>query len=75
MLLLHQVEFPVYLFIYVHVIYTQRRLYCNSLTSDIFRSFWLNVRSLLHYLANAMYGMSDQNMAIDGFWPIISAIL
>ena len=28
----------------------------NSLTSDIFRSFWLNVRPLIHYLSNAMYG-------------------
>ena len=50
----------------------------NSLTCDIFRSFWLNVRPLIHYLSNAMYGcltkFSD-NVAIDGFWMIISANL
>ena len=48
----------------------------NSLTSDIFRSFWLNVRPLKHHHFNGMYGcltnLSDI-MAIDGFWPIISA--
>ena len=50
----------------------------NSLTSDIFRSFWLNVRSLIHYLSNAMYGCPtklSKFMAIDDFWPIISATL
>ena len=26
------------------------------MTSDIFRSFWLNLRPLIHYLSNAMYG-------------------
>ena len=50
----------------------------NSLTSDIFRSLWLNVRPLIHYHSNAMYGcptkLSD-NMVINGFWPIISATL
>ena len=50
----------------------------NSLTSDIFRSVWQNVRPLIHYFSNAIHGyptkLSD-NMAIDGFWPIISASL
>ena len=42
----------------------------NSVTSDIFRSFWLNVRPLLHYLSNAMYGCPaklSKFMAIDDF--------
>ena len=48
----------------------------ESLTSDIFRSFWLNVRPLIHYLSNAMYEypikLSDNMyMAFDGFCPII----
>ena len=45
-----------------------------SLTSDVLRSFRLNVQSLIHYYSNAMYRMSDHimdNMAIDGFCPII----
>ena len=44
----------------------------NSLTSDIFR---LNVRPLIRYLSNAMYGCLIKlgaNMAINGFCPIIS---
>ena len=50
----------------------------NSPASDIFQVILLNVRPLIHYLSNAMYGcpikLSD-NMAIDGFCPIISATL
>ena len=43
----------------------------NSLTTDIFISFWLNVRPLIHYLSNAMYECPTKlsnNMATDGFW-------
>ena len=31
-----------------------------SLRSNIFRSFWLNVQPLIHYLSDAFYRMSDQ---------------
>ena len=50
----------------------------NSLTSDTYRSFWLNVQPLIHYLSNAMYGCMPKLydiMAIGGFWLIISANL
>ena len=47
----------------------------NSLTSDIFQTILLNVRPLIHYLSNAMYGCPIKlgtNVAINGFCLIIS---
>ena len=47
----------------------------NSLTSDIFQVILLNIRPLIFYLSNAIYGClikSRDNMAIDGFCPFIS---
>jgi len=42
-----------------------------------FRSFWLRVRPLIHYLSNAMYGCLTQlsyNMAIDAFFSKLMTI-
>ena len=47
----------------------------NGLTSDIFQTILLNVRPLIHYFSNAMYGCAIKlgaNVAINGFCPIIS---
>ena len=47
----------------------------NSLTSDIFQTILLNVRPLIHYFSNAMYGCPIKlgaNVAINGLCPIIS---
>ena len=47
----------------------------NSLTSDIFQTILLNVRPLIHYLSNAMYGCPIKlgaDMAFTGFCSIIS---
>ena len=43
----------------------------NSLTSDIFQVILLNVRPLVHYLSNDMYGCPIKlrdNMAINGLF-------
>ena len=47
----------------------------NGLTSDIFLTILLNVRPLIHYLFNAMYGCPIKlgaNVAVDGYFSIIS---
>ena len=47
----------------------------SSLTSDIFQTILLNVRPLIHYLSDAMYGCPIKlgaNVAINGFCLIIS---
>ena len=76
-LLDHTVTYHTSMLDRTHTYHTNRGDY-NSLTSDIFRSFWLNVRPLIHYLSNAMYGCPtklSKFMVIDDFWPIISATL
>ena len=47
----------------------------NGLTSDIFQTILLNVRPLIHYLSNAMYGCPIKlgaYVAVNGFCPVIS---
>ena len=61
----------IHIYMYTHV---YRDDY-NSLTSDIFQTILLNVRSLIHCLSNAMHGCPIKlgtNVAINGFCPIIS---